>query len=84
MAQFARPDADASAGSWTTAPLWSKIDEATASDTDFIFSNNNINGDVCEVSLSNVTDPAASTGHVVRYRYRKSASAGPGQPQRPG
>lgn len=32
----ARPDADNAAGTWTTAPLWSKVDEAVTDDADFI------------------------------------------------
>jgi len=34
--QQIRPDADNAAGSWTTTPLWSKIDEAVTDDADFI------------------------------------------------
>jgi hypothetical protein len=73
--QFARPDADTAAGTWTTAPLWSKIDETAASDADFI-SSSTTSGSTCTIGLSNVTDPAVSTGHIVRYRYTKSATAG--------
>lgn len=76
MAQFARPSSDVSTGSWTTTPLWSKVDEVTASDSDFISSDNNTSGDTCQLGLSSVTDPGLSTGHVVRYRYRKSGSGG--------
>ncbi len=37
--QFAYPDADTASGTWTTTPLWSKVDEPTTpSDTDFITS----------------------------------------------
>lgn len=75
MAQFARPDSDITVASWTVTPLWDKIDEATASDADFIAGDNNTN-DACEVGLTNVTDPTSSTGHVVRYRYSKSAAGG--------
>ena len=34
--QFLRPDADLVVAGWTTAPLWSKIDEVTPSDADFV------------------------------------------------
>ena len=34
--QQIRPDADNAAGTWTTAPLWSKLDESVADDGDFI------------------------------------------------
>ncbi|MGH6718760.1 MAG: hypothetical protein ACREER_05530 [Alphaproteobacteria bacterium] len=76
MAQFARPDSDIAVGLWTATPLWSKIDEATADDADLITSSNNSTSDICELGTSNVTDPAVSTGHIVRYRYKKSAAGG--------
>lgn len=75
MAQFGRPDSDVTVSDWTTAPLWSSIDEATFSDADLISSNNNTNN-ACEVGLSDVGDPVSSSTHVVRYRYRKNAAAG--------
>lgn len=34
--QFLRPDSDIDVAGWTTAPLWSKIDEVTPADGDFI------------------------------------------------
>jgi hypothetical protein len=36
--QQVRPDADVTTTGWTTAPLWSKVDEEVASDGDFISS----------------------------------------------
>jgi hypothetical protein len=71
MAQFGRPDSDVSAGSWTATPLWSKIDEVSADDADFVTSSTGTS--TCEAGLSNVADPAVSTGHVVRYRYQRGA-----------
>ena len=76
MAQFARPSSDVATGNWTSTPLWQKVDEVTRSDTDFISSANNTSGDTCELGLSNISDPALSTGHVLRYAYRKSAAVG--------
>lgn len=75
MAQTARPDSDVAAGSWVTSPLWSKVDDAvSAPDGTFINSEDASSGNTTTVQLglSNVTDPASSTGHVLRYRYRKS------------
>lgn len=72
MTQFARPDADVSTGTWTTTPLWSKIDEVSADDTDFIQSSTN--ADACEVSLTNVTDPVSSSSHILRWRRRASGA----------
>lgn len=74
MTQFARPVSDITVGSWLPQPLWQQIDEAVASDTDFISSNNNINESV-EVTLSSVSTPQAGNV-VINYRYAKDASAG--------
>jgi hypothetical protein len=76
MAQFARPDSDVSAGSWTATPLWQKIDEETASDADIIRSANDPSADVCELGLSDVSDPLDNVTHVIRYRYQKGQSGG--------
>lgn len=73
MAQFARPDSIVSAGSWTGAAT--AIDESTPSDADFIFSPNNPNNTV-EIGLSNVSDPQASTGHVLRVRLTQGDADG--------
>jgi hypothetical protein len=75
MAQFARPSSDVTDGSWLTdagsSVLYAAIDEASASDTDYIYSPDNTNT-TCEIALSSVTDPTSSTGHIVRYRYARS------------
>lgn len=76
MTQFARPSSDVATGTWTTAPLFNKVDEVAANDGDFIQSANSPNFDICELGLSSITDPEGNTGHVVRYRYQKSAAAG--------
>ena len=73
-AQFARPTSDASAGTWTASTgsdLYAMIDETVASDTDYI---STVNASTCEVALSTLSDPASSSGHIVRYRL--SAEAG--------
>lgn len=75
MTQYARPTSDFSAADWTATPLWSKIDEVVADDGDFVSSLDNTNN-VAEVSLSSLIDPLSSSGHIVRYRYAKSASGG--------
>jgi hypothetical protein len=79
MAQFARPSSDVSAGSWTPSTgttLWETLDETSASDSDFVRSENDPSGSAAEVGLSSVTDPSVSTGHVARYRYQKGESGG--------
>jgi hypothetical protein len=75
MAQFARPSADISLGSWTVAPLFSKVNETVANDTPFILSDNNTSPDTAEIALSSISLPGAGTV-TVRVRSRKSASAG--------
>jgi hypothetical protein len=68
------------AGGWspsTGASLYATIDEATASDADFDASPQSPASAVeMKVRLAPVADPAASTGHVVHYRYQKDVSGG--------
>ena len=67
-AQYARPTSDVSAGTWTASTgsdLYAMLDETTANDADYI---STVNASTCEVTLGTLTDPASSTGHVVRYR----------------
>lgn len=73
-AQYARPVSDVSAGGWTASTgsdLFAMLDEASANDADYITSTT---ASICEVALGGLTDPAVSTGHIVRYRI--SATAG--------
>ena len=82
MPNFQRPETpDISVGNWTsvTGGLWSKIDDAIPNDTESIQSENDPANDIFEVSLTNLTDPAISTGHIVRIRMEKGQSGG-GQP----
>lgn len=84
MAQFARPDNDDSIGSYVddgggTTNIYQAIDETTASDTDFIASDWDPLVSVYIAGLSSVTDPASSSGHILRFRYQKGESGG-GQP----
>lgn len=75
MAQFARPTSDVALGGWS-GPAFSAIDEAVADDADFTSSPTAPNGAALEVALGSVEDPQSSTGHVVRYRYRKNSTGG--------
>ena len=75
MAQFARPDSDL-VNEWATSPAWSTMDEVSFSDADFAASNIAPTSDVLAVRLSDVEDPVSSTGHIVRYRYKKDAAGG--------
>jgi len=72
--QTAVPISDISAGSWTASTgtdLYAMLDETPASDSDYDQSTTTPSSDVMEVRVTGLTDPASSTGHVVRYRARK-------------
>lgn len=75
VSQFARPDGDVSAGTWTTTTLFSKVDDDPADDADFISSVSAPVNTICELSLSDVDDPFASTGHILRVRRKKTAES---------
>lgn len=84
-AQFERPDSDVTLDAWgdpttncasnsNTANVWDEMDEVTADDaTTCAQSGNNPTSPTqdFEVSLSNITDPQSSTGHIIRFRARK-------------
>lgn len=69
MAQYERPDADISTGSWGASPLWSKLDEVSYSDADYISCSVST---TCEIRLSDATDPISSSGHIIRVRAKAS------------
>ncbi len=81
MPQFARPDSDVSKGSWDDPNgnnndiLYDDIDEASASDSDYI--ETAVDADTCEIGLSNVTDPVSSSDHTIRYRARRVGGTPP-------
>lgn len=71
MAQYARPDSDVSAGSWTPstgATLYGVIDESSASDADYMELSGSPLDFTADIGLSSVTDPASSSGHTIRWR----------------
>jgi hypothetical protein len=73
-AQYVRPTSDVSAGTWTASSgsdLYAMLDETSASDADYIVTTG---ASTCEVALGSLTDPASSSGHIVRYRI--SATSG--------
>jgi archaellum component FlaF (FlaF/FlaG flagellin family) len=88
--QFARPDSDiTNNNNWDDpAPggdndniLYDEIDEPTRNDADYTTSGPiDIildNSETWEVGLSDVTDPQSSSGHIVKYVYRKDSSGNP-------
>ena len=81
MAQFGRPSTDTvnegytdQAGGSTT--IYTTIDETTFDDADYVRSALAPTNDVYVTKLTNIEDPLVSTGHVLRYRYRKDSAAG--------
>lgn len=75
-AQYARPTSDVSAGTWTASTgsdLFAMLDETVADDGDYITTTN---ASTCEVALGSLTDPALSTGHIVRYRISATGGGG--------
>ena len=74
MPQYARPSADtANPGNFTdqsggSTNLYQAIDEATASDADYIQSPEAPSNAVYVTKLSSVADPQSSTGHIMRMR----------------
>lgn len=73
MPQYARPSADTSIGTYTdnaggTTNIYTTIDESSANDADFIRSVVSPSSAPYVCALSSVTDPALSTGHVMRMR----------------
>jgi hypothetical protein len=69
MAQFLRPDGTISASSITGT--YTAIDEATASDADFVYSANNADT-TYEVSVSNPSGTPASGNVTIRYRIART------------
>jgi hypothetical protein len=74
------PTADSVDGTWTDqaagTALAAAIDETTPSDTDYIQSVSEPQDAGCRVKLASGTDPASSSGHIVRWRIRKDAPGG--------
>ena len=81
MAQFARPSADTTVDNWlenddTTDALYTRIDEVSFDDADYIKTQLTPTSDVYVCKLSSVTDPVSSVNHTVRYRYGKDVAGG--------
>jgi hypothetical protein len=81
MAQFARPTADTSIGTYTdqaggTSSIYATLDETVADDADYIKSVSAPSNAPYVCKLGTIEDPLSSTGHVVRYRYAKNAAGG--------
>jgi hypothetical protein len=75
MAQFARPSADQATGSWTTTPLWSKVNEAVASDdgTVITLASGNAN-DNADLQLAAISTPDTGS-QIIRVDWGKPSGA---------
>ena len=77
MTQTARPVSDITTDSWTTAPLWSKLNDV--SDDTFVTGPVSDDTSYCEVKLGALTDPASSSGHTLYVRARVASGDGPAE-----
>ena len=79
MAAFSRPDSDLqnTGELWSVTPLWSKIDEVTPDDGDLI-TTSGFDGEfgLCELGLTDVTEPDSDSGHTIRVRAKKTEVGG--------
>jgi hypothetical protein len=87
MAQYATPDADIVDGAWldegaAAVNLYDGMVPGTpgsigaGDDATYATSESNPSASAMAVGLSNVTDPALSTGHIMRWRRQKDIAAG--------
>lgn len=77
--EYQRPISDISAGSWTVAPLWSKVDEVVIDDADFITSETLVspgNTSNADLRLNARGDPLSSTGQIISIRAKVTFTLG--------
>lgn len=80
MVQTARPSSDVSAGNWSTdagvtTNIYQAIDEAVASDADYVRSDQS-DADTYVVGLGALGEPGVNTGHTINLRQRKDSATG--------
>ena len=76
MTQYAYPKSDITIGNWTTAPLWSKVEEEPYSDADYVQSAKNEANDYFEVELDDIDDPITHDDHILRVRIKETKDSG--------
>ncbi len=87
MAQYATPDADITDGTWldegaSAVNLYDGLVPGTpgsigaGDDSTYIESASAPSSAACAFGLSNVEDPAVSTGHIMRWRRGKNSAGG--------
>jgi hypothetical protein len=67
VTQYARPSSDVSTGGWTSAPLWSKLDDN--SDADYVDGPGT--GAVFTCACNAITNPLVTAGFTLRFRARR-------------
>jgi hypothetical protein len=81
--QATGPTADVADGGWTnqddnTTDLYTSLDEAVVSDTDYIQSSESpASPDIVQIRLGALGTPATRTLHLIRYRYGADVSGPP-------
>lgn len=74
--EIRQPDGDITAGSWTTTPLWSKINEGSLTPNGVVITCPNNANSTTEVSIANPTYPGIYSEITIRARVRKNSSGG--------
>ncbi len=69
MTQYGRPISDIATGSWATASLYARIDEASPNDADYITSG--FASSTCKLGITSLSDPASASDHKISYRHVK-------------
>ena len=75
MAQYLRPSGVDNYDGWETNPFYDALDETSPNDSDFIQTPLSPNYPTVYLNLSAISDPLSSSGHILRFRYRKSAAS---------
>jgi|TARA_B100001778_G_scaffold314532_1_gene299880 hypothetical protein len=82
MTQYARPDADISDGDWlnqsdSNTNLYASIDESSASDSDYIYAEDEGYGSgsdiVCIIGLGDINEPDGNADHKIKYRATENS-----------
>lgn len=68
FAQKAYPASDYASGSWTTTPLYSKLDEEPYNDSDYISCAGL--GTECKLTLDTLDKPTSRSGHILKVRAK--------------
>lgn len=79
LQQVGGPTSDIAAGSWTTAPLFSKISQGSPDDSTSIASEVlGVAGTttVAKIGLGSLTDPVSSVGHAIYARAKATFTLG--------